>query len=132
MGAKIDPKLLKVHSIDTQGNFLYECPTIEKIWDNKGFITVTDVNYQVARYVAGYVQKKEFKLNKKEMYEYFTHKEAFYARRGQTPEIRFMSKSIAKKYYEEHKQDIFEDGYIIPIRQHKWQEYFDIINKKEQ
>ncbi|MBR2468015.1 MAG: thermostable hemolysin delta-VPH [Clostridia bacterium] len=27
---------------------------------------------------------------------------------------------------------IFEDGYIMPIRQHKWQEYFDIINKKEQ
>ena len=112
-GAHIPREELKVHSIDTEGNFLYECPNIEKIWDNKGFITVTEVNYQVARYVAGYVQKKEFKLNQHDMYEYFTHKDVFYAKRGQTPENRFMSKGIGGDYYKDHKIDIFEDGYIF-------------------
>lgn len=25
---------------------------------------------------------------------------------------------------------IFEDGLVMPIRQHKWQEYIDLIEKK--
>lgn len=115
IGCHIPKEILKVHSISTNGEYLYECEKLEEIWDYKGFVSVTEVNYQVARYVAGYVQKKEFKFNKKEQYEYFTNKELFYARRGQTPEKCFMStrNTIGKDFYLENNQKFFEDGYIF-------------------
>lgn len=115
IGCHIPKELLKVHSISTTGEVLYECKALEKIWDYKGFVSITEVNYQVARYVAGYVQKKEFKGNKKEQYEYFTNKEIYYAKRGQTPEKNFMSRknTIGKDFYLENNIKFFEEGYIF-------------------
>lgn len=114
IGCHIPKELLKTHSISTQGEYLYECQKLENIWNNKGFVSVTEVNYQVARYVAGYVQKKEFKGNKKDQYEYFTNKEIYYAKKGQTPEKNFMSKrnTIGKDFYLENNMKFFEEGYI--------------------
>ena len=124
MGIHIDPKDVKVHSIDTQGNVLYECKKLEECWIPKGarrgkhepmgFVSVAECNWQTARYVAGYVQKKNLKSDKQEQL-YFWNKEAFYAQKGQTPEKCFMSThpGIGKDFYLQNNQDMFFDGYIL-------------------
>lgn len=124
MGLHLDPEDVKVHSIDTMSNVLYECKKLEECWIPKGarkgqhepmgFVSVAECNWQTARYVAGYVQKKNLK-SKKDEYEYFSNKEAYYARRGQTPEKCFMSNhpGIGKDFYLQNNKDMFFDGYIL-------------------
>lgn len=124
MGMHLDPKEVKVKEITTDGNVLYTCEELEKCWippgarrgqhEPMGYVTIAECNWQTARYVAGYVQKKNLH-NKHDEYEYFSNKEAYYARRGQTPEKCFMSNhpGIGKKYYDQEKTKIFQDGYIM-------------------
>ena len=123
-GLHLEPNDVRVHEISKDGNVTYKCEELSKCWvmpnerrgqaEPMGFITVAEVNWQTSRYVAGYVQKKEFK-NTKDEYEYFTNKEAYYSRRGQTPERLFMSTQggIGKRYFDEHAREFFEDGYIM-------------------
>lgn len=125
MGLHIEPQDVKIHQIDQEGNIIYECKKIEECWipenarkgqaERMGFVSVAECNWQTARYVAGYVQKKEIHYNKKDEYEFYTNKEKYYARRGQTPEKCFMSNhpGIAKDFYEKEKLKFFEDGYIM-------------------
>lgn len=125
MGLHIDPSDVKIHQIDQEGNIIYECKKLEDCWIQKGrirgkaerlgFVSLAECNWQTARYVAGYVQKKNIHYNKKDEYEFYCHKEKYYARRGQTPEKCFMSThpGIAKEYYMNNSIKFFEDGYIM-------------------
>lgn len=68
---------------------------IEKSW-NKGFVKVEDVNIATISYVAGYVQKK--------LYGNDTYPDCI------EPPFSRMSKSIGKKFFQEHCEDIWNNG----------------------
>ncbi len=68
---------------------------IEKAW-GKGFFKVEEVNVATISYVAGYVQKK--------LYGSDTYPDCI------EPPFSRMSKSIGKKYFQEHCEDIWNNG----------------------
>lgn len=72
-----------------------DTPIIEKSW-SQGFVKVEDVNIATISYVAGYVQKK--------LYGSDVYPDCI------TPPFSRMSKSIGKKFFEEHCDDIWVNG----------------------
>ena len=68
---------------------------IEKAW-SQGFVKVEEVNVATISYVAGYVQKK--------LYGSDIYPDCI------TPPFSRMSKSIGKKFFSEHCDDIWENG----------------------
>lgn len=86
------------------GNTLYECDEIEKIW-GRGKIVIAHVNWSTCAYVARYVTKK---MTGEISGDY-------YASKGQTPEFVRMSRKpgIGRKYYEENKKKIYQNDEII-------------------
>ena len=72
-----------------------DSPIIEKAWGN-GFVKVEEVNVATISYVAGYVQKK--------LYGSDIYPDCI------TPPFSRMSKSIGKNYFDEHCDDIWENG----------------------
>ncbi len=72
-----------------------DTPLIEKAWGN-GFVKVDEVNFATISYVAGYVQKKLYGLD--------TYPDCI------EPPFSRMSKSIGKKYFQEHCEDIWNNG----------------------
>lgn len=100
----IMPSKLKYYRTTEDGNVLYTCPEIEKIW-GKGFVTIGHMNWSTAAYVARYVTKKWTGADK----------EIHYALMGQIPEFCRMSNrpGIGRTYYEEHKEDMYSNDEII-------------------
>lgn len=78
---------------------IYLSNTIRNIW-NKGIITVAKLEWQVAAYVARYVMKKRKGKDSEE----------YYKKLGILPEFVRMSRSpgIAREYYEQNKDKIYE------------------------
>lgn len=72
-----------------------DTPLIEKSW-SQGFVKVEEVNVATISYVAGYVQKK--------LYGSDTYPDCI------TPPFSRMSKSIGKKFFSEHCEDIWKNG----------------------
>lgn len=93
----------------------------------KGFVTVNEFTWETASYVARYCLKKQYGEAKQ-----------FYVERGLLPEFSIMSRSpgIGYKYFEEHKDEIFQRGYI-PVKKAKGvfhspiPKYFERLLEKE-
>lgn len=100
----LKPSQLKYYKTTFDGNVLYTCQELEKIW-GKGFVTIGHMNWSTAAYVARYVTKK-WTGNTSEI---------IYGLRGQIPEFCRMSNrpGIGRKYYEEHKEEIYNTDEII-------------------
>lgn len=90
--------------VNKSGERIYTSDTIEKIW-GKGQITVGDVTWNSAAYVARYVMKKIKGKDSERTYELL----------GIVPEFVRMSRKpgIAWQYYDEHKDKIYECDEII-------------------
>lgn len=100
----IKPNDLKFLKTTNDGNILYTCPILEKIW-GKGFITVAHTNWNTAAYVARYCTKKMTgELG-----------DIHYGLLGQIPEFQRMSNrpGIARAWYEKHKNEIYKLDEII-------------------
>ncbi|MBO5210857.1 MAG: hypothetical protein J6B80_02900 [Clostridia bacterium] len=83
----------------------YNSDIFSKTW-NKGFVTINEFTWETASYVARYCLKKQYGDNS-----------IFYEANGLAPEFSIMSRSpgIGYKYFDEHKYEIFERGYI-PVK----------------
>lgn len=83
---------------------VYTSEIISNIW-GKGFVTVGDVTWNSAAYVARYVMKKIKGPDAKELY----------LKMGREPEFVRMSRNpgIARDYFEENKNKIYECDEII-------------------
>lgn len=92
-----------------QKNNVYTSDTISKIW-GKGLVSIGDVTWDSAAYVARYVMKK-LKGRESENYK----------KMGIVPEFVRMSRKegIAKAYYEQHKNEIYENDEIILSKKDK-------------
>ena len=101
------------------GVSLYRSATLEKAWQYKGFVTVGDVTYDSAAYVARYVLKKITGANAEEHYA------------GRLPEYTNMSlkPGIGQSFFEKYSTDIYSKDFIV-IRDNikcKPPRYFDRI-----
>lgn len=90
--------------INKTGEQIYQSETIQQIW-GKGQITVGDVTWNSAAYVARYVMKKIKGKDAKDTYK----------KLGIVPEFVRMSRKpgIAWQYYEDNKDKIYETDEII-------------------
>ena len=52
-----EPKDLKEYKPNKHGDMIYKSKTLQKIW-GKGFVTIEELNYRTACYIARYVTKK--------------------------------------------------------------------------
>lgn len=95
---------LKYFFSNKEGDKIYLCEKIEKIW-GKGQITVGEVTWNSAAYVARYVMKKQKGKGSKRYYQLLNIE----------PEFVRMSRKpgIAYKYFEENKEKIYEADEII-------------------
>ena len=118
---------LKVHSM-SNGNPIFECEIIEKIW-GKGFISLAEVNWDTCAYVARYVMKKQKgKMTRERYFE-----------TGKTPEFVLMSRrpGIAQAYAAKNLQNIYSNDEIIikghreKIQPVKPPKYYDRLFDKE-
>lgn len=98
------PSMLKYYKTTPDGNILYTCPIIEKIW-KKGYVVIGHMSWETAAYVARYVTKK------------WTGEmsDIHYGILGQTPEFCRMSRmpGIARQYFEQHKEAIYKLDEIV-------------------
>lgn len=105
----IKPEMLKIHSISKSGDTLWECETIQNIWE-KGFISIAEVNWDTCAYVARYVMKKMKGRVEDE----------FYFQNGMSPEFIRMSRmpGIGLDFFTSNFQKIYANDEII-LKGHK-------------
>ncbi|QXP08467.1 MAG: replication initiator protein [Arizlama microvirus] len=96
---------------DQQGIKLYTSKRLEEIWGN-GYCTIGEVTFDSAAYVARYIMKK---INGEHADKYYD---------GRTPEYTTMSRGgkdekkknlggIARKWYEQNREDIYPHDYVV-------------------
>lgn len=93
------PSDLVLYSVRS-GNSLYLSPTLAKIWQN-GFVSVGDVTFESAAYVAGYILKKQ--VGDKDYYQ------------GREPPYVNMSRrpGIAYDWFLRYKSDVYPNDFVI-------------------
>ena len=100
----ISPFDLKYYKTTSDGNILYTCDKIAKIW-GKGYVVIGHFNWSTAAYVARYVTKK------------FTGEtsDLHYGVLGQIPEFSRSSNrpGIARWYYEKYRDKLYENDELI-------------------
>ncbi|UPW41118.1 replication initiator protein [Sigmofec virus UA08Rod_5492] len=128
MNFPIPVEELVLESHNMEGDEIFSCEKIEKIW-GKGMIRLGALTWQSAAYVARYMIKKQKGPETK----------AYYHSKGQIPEFTRMSRmpGIAREWYEEHKEEIYKnDELFIPKRggaiKLKPAKYFDRLYDIEQ
>lgn len=101
------------------GVALYNSATLSKAWQYKGFVSVGDVTFESAAYVARYVTKKITGDRSEEHYH------------GRQPEYTVMSRrpGIAANFFEKYSTDIYGKDFIVIRDQIKCKppRYFDRI-----
>lgn len=96
------PDDLKLYTI-RNGISLYQSESLLKAWQYKGFVTVGDVTFESAAYVARYVMKKVYGPSADEHYD------------GRQPEYTVMSRrpGIAATFFEKYSTDIYGKDFIV-------------------
>lgn len=121
----LDPSKLKIHAMNKDGP-IYLCDEIQKIW-NKGFISITEVSWDICAYVARYVMKKRYGSLSQD--EYFDA--------SMVPEFTHMSnrQAIGKKFFDKNFQMIYANdeiilkGHACKIQRSKPPKYYDKLFK---
>jgi hypothetical protein len=92
--------LYKIHN-----NGYYTSESLKKLW-GMGQIQIAQAVPETYRYVAGYVTKKMYEIDGKKANAYYEL--------GQTKPFACMSlkPGLGDKYYQEHKAEIWRQGYI--------------------
>lgn len=87
--------------IDERYKMHWKTPELEKLWPY-GMIDVAEVEWSSAAYVARYCMKKLHTKNTEE-----------YCEEGKLPEFTRMSRKIGRKYYNEHKDEIYKNDEVV-------------------
>lgn len=98
---------------EVNGVKVYTSETLSKIW-GKGFVTVGDVNFESAAYVARYIMKKvtgEKAIDHYAEYDPYTG-EVFSYRK---PEYTTMSRrpGIASGWFQQFKDDVYPEDFVV-------------------
>ena len=82
---------------------LYQSDLVDKAWD-KGYVLLSDNNWQTSAYTARYIMKKQ-KGDDADFYDEYNVEPEF-VRMSRMP-------GIARQYYDDHKKDIYKNDEII-------------------
>ncbi len=117
---------LKLYKMSLDGYNYYNSATIDKLW-KKGFVVISDVTWDTCAYTARYIMKKQYGSGAQIYKDY-----------NILPEFTCMSTkpAIAKEYYEDNKDKIFDSDYIFlgtkeKSIQMKPPKYFEKLLEKE-
>lgn len=107
-------------------NKLYTSPTLSRLW-GKGYVTIGDVNFKTAAYVARYVLKK---MNGQKKFDHYNkyNPETGELYSSKRPEYTTMSRrpGIGKQWFDKYKTDVYpSDEIIINGLQVKPPKYYD-------
>lgn len=96
----------------TNGVNIYTSAILERIW-GKGFVTVGEVTFQSAAYVARYIMKKVTGPAAEEHYKTIDFSTGEIIERQ--PEYTTMSlkPAIAKKWFEEFSEDVYPGDFVV-------------------
>lgn len=85
------------------GICLYTSAEISKAWQNRGFVTVGDVTFESAAYVARYILKKVTGPDADDHYL------------GRQPEYTVMSRrpGIAANWFDRYSEDVYPNDYVV-------------------
>ncbi|WNK13956.1 MAG: replication initiator protein [Microvirus sp.] len=112
-----DKQLIK----NTNGIRLYSSPELETLW-GLGFVTIGEVTFESAAYVARYITKK------------ITGNQAENHYQGRNPEYTTMSRrpGIGKKWFDQYQTDIYPKDFIT-VREQKVKppKYYDQLNNEK-
>lgn len=96
------PDDLQLYTI-RNGINLYTSATLEKAWQYRGFVTVGDVTYESAAYVARYVMKK---ITGDKAEEYYNGREPDYNNMSRMP-------GIGTAFFEKYGEDIYNKDFVV-------------------
>ena len=117
----------EVHSV-RDGTMLYKSKKLSELW-SKGFVTIGEVNFNSAAYVARYILKKQNGKNAEQHYKQFDqYTGEIYQDRNLQPEYTTMSrnKGIGHKYIEKYlKQTYAYDEVVVKGKSVKPPRYYD-------
>lgn len=104
-GMPIPTNKLNWYKRNELGDPLYYSKELTEIW-GRGFVTIGELNYHTAAYVARYCTKKINGASKEN---------GFYEKQGKTPEFSRMSRrpGIGERYYRENREEIYKNDEII-------------------
>lgn len=126
-----EPDDLKLYKLNKHGDPIFKSKKLQKIW-GMGFVTVEELNYHTASYIARYVQKKagiepikrqytgkikkEWAIDERNGQAFEKHiREQKTIKKLQEPEFQVMSRAvgIGRKYWEENKEKIKRNNGIM-------------------
>ena len=100
-------QFFRYKNVDGERINYYKCSELDRIWRN-GFTEVTSVSFNAAAYVAGYVLKKQYKID----YAPVDIPEGFALR--QQPFFHVSNRpGIGRKYFDEHFDEIYDSDELF-------------------
>lgn len=109
-GLPLNPMKIKKIGNNDQGDAYFESFELDELW-GKGFVTVGQMTWQSAAYVARYTLKKAYGGNNDILLAM-----------GKKPEFVSMSQGFAKRYFDEHKELIYHSD-TVPVLNTKTGEF---------
>jgi hypothetical protein len=137
-----EPTDKKFFKYNKRGDPIYISETLAKIW-NKGYVTVEELNYNTAAYVARYTLKKVKDYDtpniSNEIIDRETGETNYDPRiwrlkqvmEGKLPEFIRMSKGLGKSWYARYKSDTYKDYVTTGKLIQKIPRYYDKQLEKE-
>lgn len=137
-----EPLDKKYYKDNEHGDPMYTSKFISNIWE-KGFITISDLNYKTVAYVARYTTKKllnpdsviqkdywiDFKTGETN-YDPIAYRN-YLITKNKIPEFTSMSRNIGLDWYKKYKQDTLKDYVTVNRIKHKIPKYYDKLLDKE-
>ena len=119
----------KVLYAEREGVPLYTSDKLAKLW-GKGFVTIGEVNFKSAAYIARYVMKKVTGEAAAEHYEICDPITGEIYQR--VPEYNRISNGVGKGWFEKYKSDAYPSDFLI-VNGHKVKppKYFDMLLEQE-
>lgn len=120
----------KFYRTSESGEKIYTSATLEKLWA-KGFVTLGEVTYESAAYIARYIIAKKTGDNAGVYYEHIDYDTGEIT--DLKPEYNKMSlrEAIGKTWLKKYKTDVYPHGHVITRGQkNKAPKYYDKIYKE--
>jgi hypothetical protein len=137
-----DPPDKKYLFTNKHGDPVYTSDSLLKRWNNKGHITVGELNYRTAAYTARYTLKKvqeygnyspDVEIIDKETGE-TNYEPVLWKKKaimdGKHQEFIRMSKGIGKEWLKKYRTDTYKDYVYVNRKKHKIPRYYDKENEK--
>jgi hypothetical protein len=132
-----DPRDKEYLFTNEYGDPVYTSEFISKVWQNKGHVTVGELNYRTVAYVARYTVKKIVEKGQRTQTEYWIDKETgetnydpiAYKKgllmQGKIPEFITSSNGIGEEWYKKNKKETYKDYLTVNYAKHKVPRYYD-------